>query len=242
MSFLQKFESMMHEFCEVVASTYHLNGNDVYKLWSNMSSQAAVAAPVLSRPVSSSSQSEKASQPDPDTEITREKIMSSNKDMLSAMCKKKGLKVTGKKEELVQRLIDSLANDAKKPPVKEPVKNSKQQQEPPVVKTIKERTVELAIRKNKFGHYEHTQTGLVFNTDKMVYGRQLDDGKVADLTVDDIESCKKYKFPYKIPENLNTSKNLDDVKIDDMDEEVLDDDDLEEEEEEAEDDDVEDEN
>jgi hypothetical protein len=72
------------------------------------------------------------------------------------------------------------------------------------------------------------QTGLVFNTDKMVYGKQKDDD-IIPLTPEDIELCKKYKFMYKLPENLNVSKNLDDIKIDEVEEEEdLDDDDLEE--------------
>ena len=242
MSFVHKLDSMIRDFCDLVSRTHHLNKDDVYRLWTSSSTGASSSkeAKPISPPSSPVSQ---VSQPvsDPDTEITREKIMAANKDMLNAMCKKRGLKVTGKKDELVQRLIDSLSAEKETKKTETKVTQSvasKNKNDSAIVKTIKERSAELAIRKNKFGNFEHMSTGLVFNTDKMVYGRQLEDGKVNDLTLDDIELCKKNKFMYKIPENLNTSKNLDDIKIEDIEEEVLDDEDIEEEEEEEEEDDI----
>jgi hypothetical protein len=46
-----------------------------------------------------------------------------------------------------------------------------------------------------------------------VVGKQQDDGSVADLTDEDIEKCKKFKFVYDIPSNLDTNTGLDKVKI-----------------------------
>jgi hypothetical protein len=106
--------------------------------------------------------------------------------------------------------------------------SSSTKEEPSVIRNIKASVSEISIRKNKYGNFEHMQTGLVFNTDKMVYGKQ-DESDVLQLTPEDIELCKKYKFNYKLPENLNVSKNLDDIKIDDVEEEEdLDDEDIEE--------------
>ena len=222
MSFTTALESVIFDFCDKIAVTFNLDQQKVRDVWSSQTSspKTSPSRPNLAPPPVSSQVSNS------DTEITREKILSANKDMLAAMCKKVGLKVTGKKEELTQRLSEFLASDKDK---KEPPKVEKKtdKNDPPVVKSIKERTAELAIRKNKFGNFEHSQTGLVFNTDKMVCGHQSDDGKIIDLNNSDIELCKKYKFPFKIPENLNTTKTLDDVKIEDLDEEVLDEDDLE---------------
>jgi hypothetical protein len=167
--------------------------------------------------------------------------MSATKEMLAAMCKKKGLKQSGKKEELYQRLIESISTSSKAadPKSSEPKKSApSKKEEAPLIKSIKERTAELAIRKNKHGNFEHVQTGLIFNTDKLVYGKQLENGTVVDLTSTDVETCKKYKFPFKIPENLNSSKNMDDVKIDEIDEELLDEEDLDEDLEEEEEDDL----
>ncbi len=52
------------------------------------------------------------------------------------------------------------------------------------------------IAKNRFGNYTHSSTGLVFRSakEKVVYGKQDDKGDIHDLTEDDIQMCKKYKF------------------------------------------------
>lgn len=231
MSFANTMEVLINDFCDKLAIKFNLDRQQVRDVWSSKSQSVKEA--VTNSPPHSPSRVADTS----DTEITREKILGGSKDMLIAMCKKAGVKVTGKKEELVQRLTEFLANKNDKK-VEPKVEKKTEKTDQPVIRTMKERTAELAIRKNKFGNFEHTQTGLVFNTEnKMVYGRQVDDA-VVDLTVEDIELCKKYKFPYKIPENLNTSKNLDDIKIEDLEEEVLDEDDLEDEGEDEIDDDI----
>lgn len=231
MSFANTLEGLINDFCDKLAIKFNLDPQQIREVWaakSHTPSQSVQHSPSHSPSRVSDS---------PDTEITREKILSGSKDMLVAMCKKAGVKVTGKKEELMQRLTEFLANKNDKK-VEPKVEKKVEKGDQPVIRSVKERTAELAIRKNKFGNFEHTQTGLVFNTEnKMVYGRQVDD-KIVDLTVDDIELCKKYKFPYKIPENLNTSKNLDDIKIEDLEEEVLDEDDLEDEGEDEDDEDI----
>jgi len=186
-------------------------------------------------------------------DLTREKIISpsTTKDMLAAYCKKRGLKMSGKKEELVQRLLDCLSSNVSSSSSSSTSNSSSssssskssssKKEEPSILKNIKESSGKVEVNRNKFGNYEHSQSGLVFNTNKLVYARQLPSGELADLVVEDIELCKKYKLPYKLPENLNTSKNLDDVKIDEIEEEEeLEEEDLEEEELD-EDDDVQDE-
>jgi len=230
MSFATSFDGMVRDFCRILSEKYHLKEDEVLSVWTGSISQTT---PTKSSSSSSSSATASKSVPDdPDTEITKEKIMAATKDMLAAMCKKKGLKQSGKKEELFKRLVDSLSSTvstAESATTKKPVVSSGKKEDAPIIKTIKERTAELAIRKNKFGNFEHVPTGLIFNTDKIVYGKQLADGTVLELTSIDIDTCNKYKFPFKIPENLNTSnKNMDDVKIDDMEDELLDEEDIEE--------------
>lgn len=242
MSFATSFDGMVRDFCRILSEKYNLNETEVLSVWTGSVPQQTQVKSSSSALTSSSASSASASvQDDADTEITKEKIMSATKDMLAAMCKKKGLKQSGKKEELYKRLVDCLASAVPAPEVsaKKPVVSSAKKEDAPVIKSIKERTAELAIRKNKYGNFEHVPTGLIFNTDKMVYGKQLPDGTVLELTSIDIDTCNKYKFPFKMPENLNTSnKNMDDVKIEDMEEELLDEEDIEDD---VEDEDVEDE-
>lgn len=229
---INSIEDSIKNFCKTISKTYDLNENDLYNMWNGGSSITSTKTSKKESPVSSPAKS--PTKPDSDTEITREKIMVANKDMLAAMCKKKGLKMSGKKEELVQRLLDSLKESSEEPKKSPP--KLKKGEDSPVVKSVKDKAGELAIRRNKFGHFEHMQTHLIFNSEKLVFGKQLDDGTVADLVDEDIELCKKYKLPYKLPDNLNTNKSLKDVKVDEIDEEeVLDESDDEQVEEDMED-------
>lgn len=242
MSFSSHFDRLIRDFCHSISTEFNISEEKCYQLWSQSFSNEKNEETNEVKEDSS-----KRNEEDPDLEITKEKIMEATKDGLIAMCKKRGLKQSGKKDELYKRLMDSLiashnsstSNSSTNANEKKIVKN-----DAPKVKTggtvidkIKEqsRVFEQVLRKNKFGYYMHTETCLVFNTDKMVHGRQnMENGSILDLTVEDIEICKKFKFPYKIPENLNSSKNLNDVKIEEIEDEVLDEDDIEEEEEEEE--------
>jgi hypothetical protein len=87
----------------------------------------------------------------------------------------------------------------------------------------------MIILKNKFGNFEHVQTGIVFNKDKKAYGSQAKDGCIIDLAPEDIETCRQHGFPFVPPKTFKTSDLG--KAIDDDDEE----DDEEEEEEEEED-------
>lgn len=226
MSLNHKLDELIKEFCKNLSITYDLPEEELYGIWKGekVKSSGSVSA---STPLPKSEVKENA-----DTEITKEKIMVATKDMLAAMCKKKGLKMSGKKEELVSRLLDSLSSSSSSATSAststKPSSNSKKD-DSPVVKAAKASIGELAIRRNKHGNFEHMQTGLVFNTEKQVYGKQLDSGEVKALTSEDIETCKKYKFPFKLPDNLNVNKSLDDIKVDEIEEEEeLDDEDIEE--------------
>lgn len=240
MSLASHFDRLIRDFCRTLSAEFNISEEKCYQLWSSMGTDTE-----------DKNKEDKKSDDkteDPDLEITREKILEATKDGLIAMCKKKGLKQSGKKEELYKRLMDSLIisnntssgvdkNDKDKD--KKVVKNdtTKVKTGGAIIDKIKEqgRTFEQPLRKNKFGYYMHIETCLVFNSEKMVHGRQnMEDGTILELTVEDIEICKKFKFPYKIPENLNSSKNLNDIKIDEMEDEILDEEDIEEEEEEEE--------
>ena len=67
-----------------------------------------------------------------------------------------------------------------------------------------------------------------------MYGKQVDD-KVLSLTTDDIETCKKRDWKYKLPENLRSENENEEVNSDEEeedDEEKQDEDDEEKQDEE----------
>jgi hypothetical protein len=233
----KQIDSTILEFCETIAQKFGLNKMDVYALWSDDQAPTSVSS-------HSSPKSEKSDKPvSVDvSEMTPEKVLTCTKDYLMAYCKSKGLKQSGKKEEIIQRVLDSLkttgstststtASAAKasssKSKASAPV--------PSVLASVAEKSGTLEIRRNKFGNEEHFESGLVFNKEtKMVIGKQNPNGKLESLTDKDIETCKKYKFLYKLPENLSVDKGLQNIKVDELDEEdeeELDEDDIEEEEE-----------
>lgn len=60
---------------------------------------------------------------------------------------------------------------------------------------FKPTATQMTISKNDFGNYEHRATNLVFNSDKKVYGKQVEE-KVVGLNASDVENCKRYGFSY----------------------------------------------
>jgi len=231
---INQINTSVYDFCDILSKKYKLNKDEVYKLWNNEDDEKVST-------VSTGSKSKESSETEPAMELTREKILTSTKDVLMAFCKSKNVKQSGKKEDIIERLLGLLnKSDETKPetkpvPVKS-VKSSATSSAPVLVKITDNLGTE--IRKNKFGNYEHFESGLVFNNDtKMVIGYQNSNGKIDSLTDSHIESCKKYKFKYTLPENLSVEKGLNNVKVEDVDDEEedeLDEEDIDEEEEDLE--------
>lgn len=158
------------------------------------------------------------------------------KKELQEMCRERGLKTTGTKEELIARINGGSESsvDTDKPVKKALTSKKKQETEKnPVAKKLTSKIPVISIRRNQFGNHEHAETSLIFDTKtKKVIGRQNTDGSIDDLTTDDIDTCNQYKFDYILPDNLDKS-GLDDVSVDELesDEEIVDsDDDLKEDE------------
>jgi hypothetical protein len=68
--------------------------------------------------------------------------------------------------------------------------------------SIKKRVEHLKIERNAQGRLVHADTGFIFDDNKKVTGKQLEDGSVADLVDDDIERCKELHVDYILPEKL----------------------------------------
>jgi hypothetical protein len=149
---------------------------------------------------------------------------------LKALCSSKSLKVSGKKEELVNRLLgkDGEKSSSKSTKQTEKPKAEKKSKVPSkadrstgsisVINQLVSKLPVTAIRKNKFGNLEHNITKLVFDSKtKKATGKQNDDGTISELTDEDIQQCRKYKFEFVLPSNLDKG-NLDKVNIEELDE------------------------
>jgi hypothetical protein len=159
---------------------------------------------------------------------------------LAALCKHHNKKFTSKskKEDLLALLqqksvVESkIAIDAKKPiEAKKHIENGKKstQQIPTVIKNITSTIQPIPIRKNCHGNLEHSETKLVFDKNtKKVFGKQEDDGTVSDLCDNDIQTCKKFKFAYDIPQNLDKKNTLEKVKLKELEEDDIEEDDIKE--------------
>lgn len=60
----------------------------------------------------------------------------------------------------------------------------------------------VVIRKNKYGSYEHSETGFVFSTAQVVIGKQVEE-QVVPLSKEDVEKCILYKWRYQTPVSLD---------------------------------------
>lgn len=209
-------------------------------------------------------------------DISSERLLKCQKAELMALCRARKIPVSGNKATLIDKLTEYAKGEKKGGARKNsssskdsihtklsskkngiPPKNGKKrgvEDTAKVLKKLKATSDRLCVRKNAFGNHEHPETHLVFNIKTSeVIGRQNDDGSIMDLTDDDIQNCKKYKFSYQIPDNLDKNTD-DDTKVagieDDSDEEIPilrkkkvkkeEDDEEEEEDDEVEDDEVED--
>ena len=140
------------------------------------------------------------------------------KTALEGYCVSLGLKKSGKKEELVERLVRALEGVPNPGPIKK-VKTS-----PPKVAAAMAvfmansgtPVTEVCISKNKFGNHEDTETGIVFRnvtgSGPVAVGTQCHEtGKVIELDVTQIEVCKQHKWVFLIPPNLNLSKETEEI-------------------------------
>ena len=103
-----------------------------------------------------------------------------------------------------KKVVETKTEEVKKlEPKKAPaVKAKAEAPKPAVIAKAKEevQAEDINVRKNKWGNYEDKLTGFVFDrTTEEAFGKQLSDGTVVDLTLNDIELCKANGWEYKMP-------------------------------------------
>lgn len=112
--------------------------------------------------------------------------------------------------------------------LKKPINEPKTKIKPPlkIDELIESRTEHLQIDKNKWGNYQHTPTGLLYDPkSEMIYGKQLPDGSIAELSLNDIEICKSFRVGYQLPQKLGDITSEQQVLVEDADYEEFSDED-----------------
>lgn len=227
---LNSVEDLIKNFSNLLAEKFELDPHEVYKLWDE--SNSVKSTPLKSTTVQSNSVQKSVDLDD----ISMERLSKANKTELAALCKARAIKCSGKKEELIERLLEvgkkktesktetkESKTESKKAPVKardfrESKKEAKNfEAKAEVVQKVTSTAPEVIIRRSKHSNYIHPDSKLVFNSKtKNVIGKEEDDGTVSELCDEDIEVCKKYKFPYTIPNNLDKTVNIENVKVDEL--------------------------
>jgi len=149
--------------------------------------------------------------------------------VLKGYCKTRNLPQGGKKDDLINRLINHIhgnvedtssgGSSAKSSPGK-----SKKKKGASILEKMKASVpANIQVKRNKYGNYGHEETGLIFDKfDKKVIGRQKiimrgnnEEACIIPLNAEDIDLCNQYKFDYAMPENLSSTTAK--VKVDEID-------------------------
>jgi hypothetical protein len=212
---------VINNFIQQISSKYDLDPNDLLQMWDCNS--------ILTKVVP-----KKSVVADIPSDIDENALLQYKKPEIQALCRQRGLKCTGTKEQLIALLLSKDGSSAMKKEVvskkSEPIKKVSST---PVAQKLVSSIPTVAIRRNQHGNHEHPETSFVFDKKtKKAIGKQNEDGTIDDLTSEDIDICNQWKFQYVLPDNLDKKTKLNDVKVDELDyedEEVLDSDDDEEE-------------
>ena len=193
--------SVIFTFINMISHKYNINNEELKLLWEGGVSNVVVPSPAV------------------------KELENLTKSQLIEMCKTKNVKVSGTKNELIKRILDS-ESQVSTVPTTEPTKVSTQ-----IIKKLVEKIPKLEIKRNSAGYYVHEETSFVFDTkSQKVYGKlTTTNNNIEELTSEDIDICNKYKFSYILPNNLDKKINILDVKVDELDDDVELDDELDEE-------------
>lgn len=169
----------------------------------------------------------------PGEELSEETLKKLTVVQIKELLKARKLKVGGKKQELIDRLLGRESDEPKEKPEKKKVsfgtekritvKDKRREANAPVIQKLEAASRREPLRRTDDGKMIiHVKTQLVFemnedeNGVRKAYGVRNPNGDVDPLTLKDIENCKLFNFPYILPENL-ASKDDEVDGIDELD-------------------------
>ena len=167
-------DSHVDAFIEKIATTYTIDRKTLRSLWdgdvkprtNTKVPEAPVQESVPVPPMKSSEDLNRLSKPE-----------------IVSLCKIRGIKVTGTKQELVERLTGDKVVEKTKPTEKKKTSNVGPASEKQVLKMMQAKIPAIQIKKNEFGFFEHSETKLVFDrATNTVIGKQNTSGNVDPIT------------------------------------------------------------
>lgn len=202
---------VVSQFLKSASAKFNINENELVALWNSQETNTSVCS--TPDVVTSSMTSGTSFSPSTSSLPSSAELLKLGKNELVAHCKSRGLKTTGNKQELIDRLTGGASastgvesTSEKKDTKKKVSVKPTPAEETKVVKQVQSTIQTVQIKKNSFNNFEHVETGLVFDrVTQKVIGKQNKNGKIDTLTDADIETCNKFKFKYDIPENLNAN-------------------------------------
>lgn len=210
---LNNIYNVVEIYMDRIASKYDIDKQELQTLWNGEAKQKTTTT--------KSTETKQASLSTVDSDdLSEERLMKCTKAELVALCKMHKHKCTGTKVVLLSRLLGKDEEEVKTAPsTKKPTtkKKNTSNNSVSVIKKLTSQVPSIPVRRNNHNNYEHPETGLVFDKKtQRVLGKQQDDGSISELTPEDINMCKKFKFDYSTPENLDQG-NYGDVQIQELD-------------------------
>jgi hypothetical protein len=137
--------------------------------------------------------------------------------MLKKILKDQGKRLSGKKDELISRILgestEAPARQTLTGTKKTKKVSAKKRDETTLGRIYEASRPKVTVRPNSFGNHEHPDTGLVFRgVPPLVYGRQLPDGEIEPLSEETIDLCNQYKFKFEPPVDLAAASQAEDVE------------------------------
>lgn len=215
------------EFAQILSSKYEMSKEEIIELWNEKVSaelKVTTKKPTSTRTRSKPTNND-SSESTANCTYVFKKGQHNGNQCTAKICSESTAFCRKHKEQEGKSTEKPIVTNVKKSTSSAKVKATESKEVSiPVIKKIIETSSSkgMTLRKNKFDNYEHSETKFIFDrTTKEVIGKQLDDGKVADLTIEDIEVCKKHSFKYRMPATLSGELEDDNDELEELEESEL---------------------
>lgn len=160
-----------------------------------------------------------STEPAGDGEYTEASLNKLTVIMLKKILREQNKHISGRKAELIARILGTETAVASTPSrkklgetTKKPKVSAKKRDETTLGRLYEANRPKVTVRTNSYGNHEHPETHLVFRgTPALVYGRQTETGEIEPVNEEIIDLCNQYAFQYEQPADLAAASQEEDV-------------------------------